>query len=276
MTPRIVLTRNYVPTHPMAAVAEEMKLPCRTFCTPAITMNFINVATLCIDNEFAPSSTEDATTLDGKGVVIMIHGDSGIKKSECALALIEHGHSLIANDLTYIRLLDERNLVASSRPFNRGYMECRGIGIINIAEMFGIKSVRMEKPIDLVVSFREWSPDVIEERTGLEGNYYDIVGIKVPNIEFYACPDRNIARLIEVAALVCKRSRKSATISQKTSTTGLIANMMHPQESRHQKHVFEGKQRSFFAVSQYLRKKRRPRTARLTQQKQLGGFRFAC
>jgi HPr kinase/phosphorylase len=198
--PAIVLTRNYTATHPMLAVSEEMRLA--IFRTPLITMNFVNAATLCIDNEFAPSTTEHATTLDVKGIGVMIRGDSGIGKSECALALIERGHSLVSDDLTCIRLMDERELSASSRPLNRGYMECRGIGIINIAEMFGIKSIRLEKRVDLVVSLREWSPDVIEERTGLEENYYNILGVKVPHIEFYVRPGRDIARLVEVAALV--------------------------------------------------------------------------
>ncbi|MBL9214372.1 MAG: HPr(Ser) kinase/phosphatase [Opitutaceae bacterium] len=198
--PAIVLTRNFVPTHPLLAVSEEMKLP--IFRTPMITMHFVNAATLCVDNEFAPSCTEHATTLDIKGIGVMIRGDSGIGKSECALALIERGHSLVADDLTCIKLLDERELTASSRPLNRGYMECRGIGIINIAEMFGVKSIRLEKRVDLVVSLREWSPDVIEERTGLEENFYDILGVRVPHIEFYVRPGRDIARLVEVAALV--------------------------------------------------------------------------
>ena len=117
--PAIVLTRNYVATHPMLAVSEEMELP--IFRTPMITMNFVNAATLCIDNEFAPSVTEHATTLEIKGIGVMIRGDSGIGKSECALALIERGHSLVADDLTCIKLLDERELSASSRPLNRGY-----------------------------------------------------------------------------------------------------------------------------------------------------------
>jgi HPr kinase/phosphorylase len=91
--------------------------------------------------------------------------------------------------------------MASSRLLNRGYMECRGIGIINIAEMFGIKSIRLEKRIDLVVSLREWTPEVIEERTGLEENYYEILGMRVPHVELYVRPGRDIARLVEVAAL---------------------------------------------------------------------------
>ncbi|HTJ77768.1 MAG TPA: HPr(Ser) kinase/phosphatase [Rariglobus sp.] len=198
--PCIVLTRNYHPTHPLLVVAQERNLP--LFRTPMITMNWVNLATLCIDNEFAPSSTEHATTLDVKGVGVMLRGDSGVGKSECALALIERGHSLVADDLTVIKLLDERELISSSRPLNRGYMECRGIGIINIAEMFGIKSVRAQKRIDMVISLREWTPEVVEERTGLEESFYDILGIKLPHVELYVRPGRDIARLVEVAALV--------------------------------------------------------------------------
>lgn len=231
--PAIVLTRNYTATHPMLAVAEEMNLP--IFRTPLITMNFVNAATLCIDNEFAPTTTEHATTLDVKGIGVMIRGDSGIGKSECALALIERGHSLVADDLTCIRIMDERELSASSRPLNRGYMECRGIGIINIAEMFGVKSIRLEKRIDLVVSLREWSPDVIEERTGLEENYYNILGVKVPHIEFYVRPGRDIARLIEVAALV-QALKLMGHDPARTFNERLIAHMAEQQSATALRH----------------------------------------
>jgi HPr kinase/phosphorylase len=220
--PAIVLTRNFVATHPMLAVSQEMHLP--IFRTPMITMKFVNAATLCIDNEFAASCTEHATTLDIKGIGVMIRGDSGIGKSECALALIERGHSLVADDLTVIKLLDERELSASSRALNRGYMECRGIGIINIADMFGVKSVRLEKRVDLVVSLRTWTPEVIEERTGLEENFYDILGVPVPHIEFYVRPGRDIGRLIEVAALV-QALKSMGHDPAKTFNDRLIANM---------------------------------------------------
>ena len=197
--PCLILTRNFNATHPMLAVAAEMNLP--ILRTPLITMNFVNLATLCIDNEFAPSTTEHATTLDVKGVGVMLRGTSGVGKSECALALIERGHSLVADDLTVIKLLDERELMATSRPLNRGWMECRGIGIINIAEMFGVKSIRLEKRIDMVVSLQEWTPEVVEERTGLEEQYYEVLGLKVPHIELFVRPGRDMARLVEVAAL---------------------------------------------------------------------------
>src|SRR5204863_4380228 len=136
-------------------------------------------------------------TTDIKDVGVMLRGDSGVGKIECAIALIERGHSLVADDLTVIKLLDERELMASSRPLNRGYMECRGIGIINIAEMFGVKSVRIDQRIDMVVSLREWTPEVIEERTGLEENFYEILGMRLPHVELYVRPGRDIARLVE-------------------------------------------------------------------------------
>jgi HPr kinase/phosphorylase len=236
--PGIVLTRNYVATHPLLAVSQEMNLP--IFRTPMITMNFVNVATLCIDNEFAPAATEHATTLDIKGIGVMIRGDSGIGKSECALALIERGHSLVADDLTVLKLLDERELSASSRPLNRGYMECRGIGIINIADMFGVKSIRLEKRVDLVVSLRNWSPEVVEERTGLEENYYDILGVKVPHIEFYVRPGRDIARLVEVAALV-QALKNMGHDPAKTFNDRLIALMAEQKAPRATSHKVQDK-----------------------------------
>ncbi len=220
--PCIILTRNFHPTHPLLVVAQERNLP--LFRTPMITMNWVNLATLCIDNEFAPSCTEHATTLDVRGLGVMLRGDSGVGKSECALALIERGHSLVADDLTVIKVLDERELIASSRPLNRGYMECRGIGIINIAEMFGIKNVRAQKRIDMVISLREWTPEVIEERTGLEENFYDILGISLPHVELYVRPGRDIARLVEVAALV-QALKKMGHDPAKTFNDRLIESM---------------------------------------------------
>jgi HPr kinase/phosphorylase len=225
--PCLVLTRNFHPTPAMLAVAERRHLP--LFRTPMITMVWVNMATLSIDNEFAPSTTEHATTLDVKGIGVLLRGDSGVGKSECALALIERGHSLVADDLTVIKLVDERELIASARPLNRGYMECRGIGIINVAEMFGVKNVRAEKRIDLVVSLQEWTPEAVEERTGLEENYYPILGMQVPHVELYVRPGRDIARLVEVAALV-QALKKMGHDPAREFNERLIAHMSAPRE----------------------------------------------
>ena len=226
--PCLILTRNYTFPKSMLEVAQERHLP--VFRTPMITMNFVNTATLCVDNEFAPATIEQGTTVDLKGVGVIIRGDSGVGKSECALALVERGHSLVADDITVIKLLDERELMASSRPLTRGYMECRGIGIINIAEMFGIKSVRLEKRIDMVVSLREWTPDAAEDRTGLEENYYEILGIKLPHIELFVRPGRDIARLVEVAAMV-QALKRMGHDPAKDFNERLIAHMAEPPEA---------------------------------------------
>ena len=220
--PCLVLTRNYQPTPSMLAIAVERKLP--IFRTAMITMHWVNLATLCIDNEFAPSSTVHATTLDIKGMGVMLRGEAGAGKSECALALIERGHSLVADDLTVVKLIDERDLLTSSRPLNRGYMECRGIGIINIAEMFGIHSVRLDKRLDLVITLREWTPEVVEERTGLEENFFEILGLQIPHFELYVRPGRDMARLVEVAAMVQALRRMGHDPAQ-TFNDRLIAHM---------------------------------------------------
>jgi HPr kinase/phosphorylase len=199
MIPCIVLSRSYVPTRAILRVAEETSLP--IFRTPMITKHFINLATVALEYEFAPTTVEHGTLLDVKGIGTLLKGKSGVGKSECALALVERNHSLVADDLTYISLINERDLIGRSSELNRGYMECRGIGIINVAEMFGIRSVRMEKRIDLVVNFREWEPGMEEERTGLEQNYYEILGMKVPFIELPVRSGRDLCRLVEVAAL---------------------------------------------------------------------------
>jgi HPr kinase/phosphorylase len=198
--PCIVLSRNFHVPSTMRAVADAANLP--IFRTPLITMNFINMATLCLDYEFAPVATIHGTMMDIQGVGVLIRGDSGVGKSECALALIERGYSLVADDMTRVRLLDERELRATSMDLNRGHMECRGLGIINVAKMFGIRAIRMDKRIDMVVTLRDFTPDVIEERTGLEQSYLEMLGIEVPHIELFVRPGRDIARLVEVAALV--------------------------------------------------------------------------
>ena len=198
--PCLIIARNYNPLPVMKELAEKRSLP--ILRTSMITMNFLNAATLAVDLEFAPSTTEHGTMMDIKGIGTLIRGSSGVGKSECALALIERGHSIVADDMTRIQLIDERELMASSMILNRGHMECRGIGIINVGEMFGVRSVRLEKRIDLVVTLLSDEPLSGEDRTGLEQSYYTILGLEVPHIELYVRPGRDIARLVEVASMV--------------------------------------------------------------------------
>lgn len=225
--PCFVLTRSFLPTPELLAVARECNLP--LFRTSLITMKFVNQATHFVDNEFHSPITEHATTVDIRGIGVMIRGGSGVGKSECALALIERGHSLVSDDYTVIRLLDERELTASSRELNFGYLECRGIGIINIVEMFGVRAVRPSKRIDLVVSMYEWTPDAVEERTGLASNYYEILGQKVPHITLYVRPGRDMARLIEVAALT-QALKRVGIHSAEEFNNRLVSHMSDPKK----------------------------------------------
>jgi HPr kinase/phosphorylase len=198
--PCLVLCRNFNPPKSILKLAEKKKIP--VFRSSLLTLRFLNAATLCTDNEFSPTTTEHGVMIDIKGVGVLIRGESGSGKSEAALALIERGYSLVADDLVRVRIVDERELIATSDPLNRGYMECRGIGIIDVAEMFGIKSLRVEKRVDLVVSLKGWNSGVDEDRTGLEQNFFSILGVQVPHVELYVRPGRDMARLIEVSALV--------------------------------------------------------------------------
>lgn len=198
--PCIVVSRDLDPTRIMIEVANRYDIA--LFRSPMSSKDIVTSATVLLEYEFAPTVTEHGTMLDIKGIGTFLRGKSGIGKSECALALIERGHSLVADDLSYIRLINEKELLAHSSELNRGYMECRGIGIINVGDLFGIRNVRLEKRIDLVVTFEEWSAEHDEDRTGLEESFYNILGIDVPQIEIYIRPGRDLARLVEVAAMV--------------------------------------------------------------------------
>ncbi len=198
--PCFIVSRRLSPTRAMVKVAEETHTP--LLRSSLTTRDFLATATILLEERFAPRVTEHGTLLDIKGIGTLIRGESGVGKSECALALIERGHSLVADDLVHIRLLDERELIGAGAELNRGYMECRGIGILNIAELFGIRSVRREKRIDLIVTFQVWEHGMEEERTGLERDYFEVLGVQVSHIVLLVRPGRDMARLAEVAAMV--------------------------------------------------------------------------
>lgn len=198
--PCIVVSRNLLPTEAMEKLAEETGTP--LFRSSLTTKDFSAQAMLILEDLFAPQVAEHGTLMDVKGIGTLIRGKSGVGKSECALALIERGHSLVADDLVYITLKNERILSGRSSDLNRGYMECRGLGIVNISELFGIRSVRLSKEINLVITFEEWKSGMDEERTGLEHDLYEILGIRVPHIILPVRPGRDLARLVEVAAMV--------------------------------------------------------------------------
>ena len=198
--PCMIVSRNIIPTKSMLEVAEECKIP--LLRTRMRSKEFTTDLAMEIEKKYAPRISLHGTCLDVKGIGVLIRGASGVGKSECALALVDHGHSLVADDMTQCIKIGKDRVIGKSTDLNRGYMECRGIGIIDVTKLYGIRCLRLEKQIDLVVTFVEWKPGIPEERTGLEKNYFDILGVSIPHIEIPVRPGRDMARLVEVAAMV--------------------------------------------------------------------------
>lgn len=197
--PCLVMSRGFHLAPELLRVTEEAKIA--VFRTPMITMKFINAATIALEVDFSPTVTEFGSTVDILGVGVLIRGASGIGKSECVLGLIERGYSLVADDVTRITSLEGRELMATAPELTRNHMEVRGIGIINVASVFGIGSIRIEKRLDLVVTLTEWEEVEEIDRVGMERESYEILGMKVPHVTIPVRPGRDIARLIEVAAM---------------------------------------------------------------------------
>jgi HPr kinase/phosphorylase len=189
-----------------------------------VTMKFINDATLELENMFAPRGTEIGSMVDILGVGVVIKGDSGIGKSEAVLALIERGYSLVSDDVTKVTLVGGHEVIGMSSELTRNHMEIRGIGIINVAAMYGIKSVRHEKALDLIVTLKPWEevPDV--DRLGMEQQFVKILGMDIPHIIIPVRPGRDLARLIEVAAYQTKLKMAGYNAAQELNDR-LIAQM---------------------------------------------------
>ena len=197
--PCLVLARQAKP--PAYIMEEAAKAKIAIFRTPMVTMRFINSATLALENDFAPTKSEYGSMVDVMGVGTLIRGSSGIGKSECVLGLLERGHSLISDDITRFRALEGRELVGTSPELTRHHMEIRGLGVINVMSIFGIGSVRLEKRLDLVVTLKDWQEVEEVDRIGLDQEYYEILEILIPHVTIPVRMGRDLAQLVEVAAL---------------------------------------------------------------------------
>jgi len=197
--PCIVFSRDNRPPAIILKEAQKAKVP--VFISPIPTPRLVNLITLCLEEDFAPSTSEHGSMVDIMGVGVLIRGESGVGKSECALGLVERGYSLVADDITRLRLLEGRELMATSAEVTRTFMEVRGIGIINVAAIFGGRAIRTEKRLDLVVTLEEWDKVEEIERTGLDQQFYEILGLKIPHVKLPIRPGRDLAGLVQVAAL---------------------------------------------------------------------------
>src|SRR5258707_591878 len=225
--PCVVISRGAHLDDSLMAVAagEEIAI----FRTPMITMKFINAATIALEVDFSPTVTEFGSMVDILGIGVLIRGASGIGKSETALGLIERGYSLVADDVTRITSLEGRELMATAPDLTRNHMEVRGIGIINVASVFGIGSIRTEKRLDLVVTLEEWESVTEIDRVGMERESYEILGLKVPHVTIPVRPGRDIARLIEVAAM--DQKLKSLGQNSAVDFNAKLLNLMEPKST---------------------------------------------
>ncbi|HCP92264.1 MAG TPA: HPr(Ser) kinase/phosphatase, partial [Spartobacteria bacterium] len=222
-----VVSRGFHLDPALLAVAAEEKIA--VFRTPMITMKFINAATIALEVDFSPTVTEFGSMADILGVGVLIRGASGIGKSECVLGLIERGYSLVADDVTRITSLEGRELMATAPELTRNHMEVRGIGIINVANIFGIGSIRIEKRLDLVVTLKEWQELEAVDRIGLDQEFYEILGLQVPHVTIPVRPGRDIARLIEVAAMDQKLKGLGQNSALEFNTK--LLNLMEPRST---------------------------------------------
>ena len=220
--PCVVFSRNLKPDKELLEAAAVANVP--IFQTPLVTMKFINAATLALESMFAPRGTELGSMVDILGVGVLIRGESGIGKSEAVLALIERGYSLVADDVTRVTLVDGREVVGTSPELTRNHMEIRGIGIINVASMFGIKSIRKEKVLNLVVTLKDWQQVEEVERIGIEQEFTKVLETDIPHMVIPVRTGRDLARLIEVAAFQTKLKMSGYNAAQDLNDR-LIAQM---------------------------------------------------
>jgi HPr kinase/phosphorylase len=153
-----------------------------------------------LEDRLAPRETLHGVLLDILGLGVLVLGESGIGKSECALDLVVRGHRLVADDAVEVRRRAETIVIGTCPELTRHHMEIRGIGVINVRDMFGVASTRRSKRIEFVVVLERWEPGRHYERLGVDEHAYEILGVPVPMVSMPVAPGRNVAILVEVAA----------------------------------------------------------------------------
>jgi HPr kinase/phosphorylase len=197
--PAFVLSRGLAPQPILMDYCNRSGIP--VLRTQLSTDEVISRIILYLTQEFAPELTVHGTVVDVYGVGCLIVGTPGVGKSESALELVERGHRLVADDRVDLKRRRSDYLYARTNPTLRHHMEIRGLGFIDIRSIYGVGQVRNFKRVSMIVQLEEWDPDAVYDRTGLEEEYEDIMGVKLPLVRIPVRPGRNIAIIIEVAAL---------------------------------------------------------------------------
>lgn len=197
--PCIVVTRNRRVTKEIQRLSEEFGVP--VLRTPMITMHFVNAATIIMERLMAPRLIVSGTMVDIRGMGVLIEGKAGVGKSETALALVRRGHCLVSDDVTALRLESTGMVVGSPVGVTRHHMDIRGLGIVHVPSLFGVGSVRNEKELDLIIGLsRVGGGDMV---AGFEGvsQTREILGVRIRVIRIPVMPGRDLANLVEAAAL---------------------------------------------------------------------------
>ena len=196
--PCVLIGRNLTPPDEMIEAAKKYSTP--ILMSGLTTTKLSHKATVYLDRVLAPSISRHAGLMDVYGVGIMLTGDSGVGKSETALELVKRGHRLVADDVVEIRKLSDNQLIGQSPEVIRHMMEIRGLGIIDVCTLYGLGAVMLEKSIELAIHLEPGSMENID-RLGTSTEYLTLLGVKVPTMTIPVRPGRNLAIIIEVAAM---------------------------------------------------------------------------
>ncbi len=197
--PCVIITKGLTPPPELLEAANQKGVP--VFSTRLSTVEFINRLSAYLDNLFAPHTTLHGTLVDVYGVGLLYTGKSGVGKSECALDLVERGHRLVADDVVKIIRKSPQVLVGTGSELLRHHMEIRGIGIIDIEKLFGIRAIRMQKRIEVQVNLVHWDDQIEFERLGIEEKYTTILGVEIPVVMIPVSPGKDITVISEVIAM---------------------------------------------------------------------------
>lgn len=197
--PAVIIARDITPDQVLIDCVTKYEVPLLTTAddTSALTaalVSFLNV-------ELAPRITRHGVLVEVYGEGCLLIGNSGVGKSETAIELIKRGHRLIADDAVEIKRVSKKSLVGSSPENIRHFIELRGIGIINARRIFGMGSVKVSEKIDMVINMELWDSTKVYDRMGMDNEYMEILGIEVPVVTIPVKPGRNLAVIIEVAAM---------------------------------------------------------------------------
>jgi HPr kinase/phosphorylase len=186
---------------PVEVIEEAIKFEVPILRSALKTNEFYSRAKPWLEDHFAPQTTLHGSLADVYGVGVLFMGKSGIGKSECVLDLVERGHRLVADDLVLVRKRGPEVLIGRGHELQRHYMEIRGVGLVDIPAIFGIRAVRQQKRIEVVVQLVEWQQGAEADRTGLDGETIDILGVATPRITILLNPGKNITVVAEVIAM---------------------------------------------------------------------------